>query len=137
MERDQHGFKHWLQELPERIKTQGTAWNGRKTEGSRSHPGPVRKEGHFGGVERFFKAIFLHLLSQCSVTSLLQIPRSLGEEHSRQAWEAKEHASFRRGSASLRNSLASGLYISPLCVWLSNTCLKEIIFHFWVCMGQI
>lgn len=76
-----------------------------KTEMPRCPPGPFREEGHFGRGDNFFKAMFLYLLSQYSVTSLLQIlwmvSQVSGEEHSRQEWEAQEHANPRRGSTSL------------------------------------
>ena len=96
----------------------------------RGPPGLFREQEHCSWVGRSFEAIFLPWLSQCFLASQQQVFKVVsqvsGEEHSRQEWEGSEHAISGRASALwLLPRLASGLYIGPLCIWLSNSCLKE------------
>lgn len=107
------------------MKTQAkpAAWDCRKTQICRCHPGLFREEGHFGWVERSFKTIFLPLLSQCFLAGRLQILEMVcGEKPPRQGRRRETMPASEEGQPHCYlNTLASALYISPICVWLSNT----------------
>lgn len=120
---------HRLQQIQEKMKTQEkpATWNYRKTQMCRDHPGLFR-ERHFGWLKGPLRSssclCWVNAPWRVAFRFLRWFPRYLGRsipDRDQKGESRPASEDIQPHCYSLR--LISGLYISPLHVWLSNTSL--------------